>query len=100
MLALAACVIALISIVNAFRSDNTTGVSGGTGGNQSGKSSKKSKGKSAKQTDVPKTYVVQPGDNIGTIAQKFGIRVPVIEKLNPKIDPQTINVGQTLKLRN
>jgi LysM repeat protein len=97
VLALAAAVIALISIVNAFRNDTSSGKGDGKG-NHSGQNSKNSKN-SKKEEEIPKTYVVEQGDNLGTISDKFKVRVPVLEKLNPKIDPQTLNTGETLVLR-
>ncbi|CAN5453067.1 hypothetical protein BH10ACT11_BH10ACT11_12160 [soil metagenome] len=99
MLALAAAVVALISIVNAFRNDDSSSGKGDGKGNQSRQGSKNSKNSKKKDEEIPKTYVVEQGDNLGTISDKFKVRVPILEKLNPKIDPQTLNTGQTLVLR-
>jgi lysozyme len=51
-------------------------------------------------TVVPSTYTVRSGDTVSEIAQKFGLTVDTIEKLNG-IDPKTdaIFVGQILKLK-
>ena len=37
-----------------------------------------------------KYYVVQPGDTFGGIAQKEGIPIARLEKLNPKLDTQLL----------
>ncbi len=97
MIALAATVIALVMIYNGFRSNDTSSKTAAHdgNGNHHSKSSKSDK----KKTEPPKTYVVHEGDNLGIISDKFKVRVPVIEKLNPKIDPQTLHAGQTLFLR-
>jgi LasA protease len=44
----------------------------------------------------PGTYVVQPGDTIGSIAQKFGVTEEAIIELNNLSDPNALQVGQTL----
>jgi LysM repeat protein len=48
--------------------------------------------------EIPKTYVVQPGDSLTTIAEEFGISIKRIERLNPELDAQTLNEGQEIKL--
>jgi LysM domain len=45
------------------------------------------------------TYVVVPGDTFTGIAQKAGIPVAKLERLNPDLDPATLNTGQVIKLR-
>ena len=48
---------------------------------------------------MPKTYMVQEGDNLNTISEQFGVPVAKIEKLNPDIDTQTSTPARTLFLR-
>lgn len=43
-------------------------------------------------------YTVQGGDNIGSIAEENDATVEEILSLNPKIDPQTLQVGDRLLL--
>ncbi len=43
-------------------------------------------------------YVVKPGDNLTLIAEKTGVSIETIERLNPDIDPQTLAAGARLKL--
>jgi LysM repeat protein len=73
---------------------------GGDSGNGSGserarqvKQEKKDKG------PVPKSYEVQSGDTLTSIAHETGVPVAVIVKLNPGVDPQILISGEKLKLR-
>jgi LysM repeat protein len=47
----------------------------------------------------PATYVIQSGDTLGTIAQRFGVSVAEIELLNPNLNPNALQVGLRLRLR-
>lgn len=42
------------------------------------------------------TYVVQPGDQLAAIAQRFGVSWPAIVQANNVTDPNMIQAGQTL----
>jgi LysM domain len=46
-----------------------------------------------------KSYVVQNGDTLTSIARKTGVPVDRIEALNPGVDPQILVSGEKLKLR-
>ncbi len=46
----------------------------------------------------PRSYVVQAGDTLSTIAAKTGVSLAAIQRLNPGIDPQALQTGQSLKL--
>jgi LysM repeat protein len=46
----------------------------------------------------PVTYVVQRGDTLATIAQKFGVSINDLIKANNITNPDTILVGQTLTI--
>lgn len=46
-----------------------------------------------------KTYVVESGDSLSTIAEKFDTSVEELEKLNPDVDSTTLIEGQELKIR-
>ena len=57
-----------------------------------------------KQSQAPpaqtaKTYEVQSGDTLTSIAHETGVPVAVILKLNPGVDPQILISGEKLKLR-
>jgi murein DD-endopeptidase MepM/ murein hydrolase activator NlpD len=47
---------------------------------------------------VPESYIVQPGDTIGTIARKFGLRPESIVQANSLVNPNYLEVGQVLAL--
>jgi LasA protease len=49
---------------------------------------------------VPENYMVQPGDTIGTISQKFGLSPDSIVQANGLPDANILSVGQELKLPN
>jgi LysM repeat protein len=48
---------------------------------------------------IPKTYEVQSGDTLTSIAHATGVPVAVILELNPGVDPQILISGEKLKLR-
>jgi len=69
------------------------------GANGSGNGGKASHRTSQAQRHVPKTYVVESGDTLISIAHHVGVSVARIEELNPEVDPQILIAGETLKLR-
>jgi LysM repeat protein len=44
-------------------------------------------------------YTVKPGDTPSSIAEKTGVPLEDILRLNPDLDPQTLSPGQQIKLR-
>lgn len=48
---------------------------------------------------VGDTYAVKAGDNLGLIAQRTGVSVAELVRLNDIADPDVIEVGQVLKLK-
>jgi LysM repeat protein len=48
---------------------------------------------------APKSYVVQNGDTLTSIAHRMGVSVSRIQELNPGVDPQILVSGEKLKLR-
>jgi LysM repeat protein len=51
------------------------------------------------QRRVRPTYTVKLNDNLGLISEKTGVSIERIEALNPDLDPQSLIVGQKIKLR-
>jgi LysM repeat protein len=77
-----------------------TSLGGGDGGSGSGGGSQAAKhGDRGAKRHTPKTYVVQNGDTLTSIAHRTGVTVVRIRELNPGIDPQILISGETLKLR-
>ena len=47
----------------------------------------------------PRTYTVESGDTFGSIAESTGLSVEELQELNPDLDPQSLNVGDRVRLR-
>jgi LysM repeat protein len=45
-----------------------------------------------------RTYTVKAGDTLSAIAGKTGVSLARIQELNPKLDSQTLQTGETIKL--
>jgi LysM repeat protein len=70
--------------------------SGGSGGGST--PAGQAKGGHSK-VHTPKSYVVQSGDTLTSIAHEYGVPVARILRLNPGVDPQILISGEKLKLR-
>ena len=46
-----------------------------------------------------RTYTVESGDSLSTIASKTGTTVARLEQLNPGIDPQALRVGAKIRVQ-
>lgn len=93
-LALVGFVIALLVVIN-----------GASSGGSSEKTAKPAASASATPTRKQKArarrtrYIVKPGDTPSGIAEKTGVPLSQIIALNPKLDDQTLAVGDKIKLR-
>lgn len=85
-LALIVAIVAFVVIISGSSGD-------GGGSDGSGQQTERTN-----KGEIPKTYSVQPGDSLTSIAEEFGISIKRIERLNPGLDAQTLNEGQELKL--
>lgn len=65
--------------------------------NASGKGDKPKKDKEGPEN--PRTYVVEEGDSLSTIAEQFGVSVDRLVRLNPDVDPQALTTGQEITIR-
>jgi len=54
---------------------------------------------SATKPRQPTFYVVKAGDSLSAIAARTGVSVGTIEALNPSINPNVLQTGQRLRLR-
>jgi LysM repeat protein len=45
-----------------------------------------------------RTYTVKSGDTLSAIAVKTGVSLETIERLNPKLDADTLHAGQKVRL--
>ena len=91
VVALAGAVAIVIVTISSSLGDSDSTREGRKGGNQ------------ASQKDRPrtqaKTYVVESGDTLVSIARQTGVPLAEILALNPEVDPQILIAGETLKLR-
>jgi LysM repeat protein len=95
-LALVAVVIALFVVVNNSTKDTETT----TNPKQStGQTNSPAKAKAKKQRKGPRRYIVKNGDTPSSIAEKTGVPLDDIMRLNPDLDPQTLSPGQRITLR-
>lgn len=95
-LALVACLIAVLTVVNGGSEE--TGQRGDRGDQQARNTSGGDE-QGADGEQAPETYVVKPGDTLGAISESTGVPLARLEQLNPDIDPQVLQSGATLKLR-
>ena len=47
----------------------------------------------------PRTYAVEEGDSLSTIAEQFDVSVDRLLRLNPDVDPQALTTGQEITIR-
>lgn len=47
---------------------------------------------------APRAYVVKAGDTLSVIADKTGVTLDEILRLNPDVDPNALQTGERLKL--
>ena len=85
-LALIVVLIAIVAIVTANTGDDGNTRAGHEGADQR----RRTPAATARAPENPKTYVVEEGDTLGAIAEKFDVSVKRLERLNPDIDPQTL----------
>ncbi len=97
-----AAILALIAVLIVLMVVVVTSLGGGDGG--SGKSPAHKGGRSqstakAQKQSARKIYVVKPGDTLNVIADKIGISVEQLQRLNPHIDQFSLQSGDRVKLR-
>ena len=47
----------------------------------------------------PRRYTVKAGDTLGVISEQTGVPVTELVELNPDLDPQSLTVGDRIRLR-
>jgi LysM repeat protein len=93
-LALVGFVIALLVVVN-----GPVDGSSGTSGSKPAASATATPTRKQKARRRRTRYVVKAGDTPSGIAEKTGVPLSQIIQLNPKLDDQTLTVGDKIKLR-
>jgi LysM repeat protein len=64
-----------------------------------GKAAKKATKTAHKHRRRRRTYTVKPGDTPSGIAEKTGVPLATLQRLNPQLDPQSLSPGQKIRLR-
>jgi len=102
-IALVACAFAVYTVVNAtlLSSDDPAATSSasksGTSSNSRTVSERSSTAKK-RSTRRRRTYTVKAGDTLSSIAIKTGVALERIEQLNPKLDSNSLQTGERVKL--
>ena len=94
-LALIACGLALFLLI----SGTLTGGDEGNGSDRAARQQQRHQRHHSEPEVTGDTYVVVPGDTFSGIAAKADIPLAKLERLNPDVDPATLNAGQQIKLR-
>lgn len=97
-LALAALVAAVVAIVVVASNTDLHSKSDHKGGGHKAHPHKEQQ-QTKKARTKAKTYEVQSGDTLTSIAHKTGIPLAELQALNPEVDPQTLIAGEVLKLQ-
>jgi LysM repeat protein len=93
--ALVTCAVAVYAVV-----DNTLLDDPSTKGNDTTQRSTPTKptARKASGSKRRRTYTVKTGDTLSAIAVKTGVSLETIERLNPKLDADTLHAGQKVRL--
>ena len=102
-LALIAAGVAVWMVVSTYTGDSESDSGSGADSTQEerrevSESGGSSTGGSTSATPERKTYRVRPGDTLGLIAERTGVSVEELLELNPELDPNSLTVGQKIKL--
>ena len=95
--ALITCAVAVYAVVDntLLKNDSASSSSDSTQQTTSTKSTSK---KGAKTRKRRRAYVVKSGDTLSAISIKTGVSMTTIQRLNPKIQADTLHAGQRVRL--
>jgi LysM repeat protein len=95
--ALITCMVAVYAVVdNTLLKDESP--SKGTGSSQQATTTKSTSNKAAKTRKRRRAYTVKTGDTLSAISIKTGVSLETIQRLNPKLDADTLHAGQRVRL--
>jgi LysM repeat protein len=97
VLALVALAAAVVAVIVVASNTDLNSDSGGKASTQKTQAHKEKKQK--KPRTKAKTYEVQSGDTLISIAHQTGVPVAELQALNPEVDPQILVAGEILKLQ-
>jgi LysM repeat protein len=98
-LALVAFGIALFMVVTSSSTENDSGTPNRSTETRPAGSPNGGDNEGERERKGPRRYTVKPGDTPSSIAEKTGVPLEEILRLNPDLDPQTLSPGQRIKLR-
>ena len=95
-MALVTCAVAVYAVV-----DNTLLKDDSSKGNETTQRSTPAKTTTTRKSSTAKrrrSYTVKSGDTLSAISVKTGVSLVTIERLNPKLDADTLHAGQKVRL--
>jgi LysM repeat protein len=95
-IALVACAVALYTVVKDARTGTHDSTSQTPSASSTPAGAKTAAAKKSKRKR--KVYVVKAGDTASGIAEKTGVTLDTMKKLNKHFDPQTLAPGQRIRL--
>ena len=94
--ALITCAVAVYAVVdNTLLKNDSASSSNGSTQTTTTKSTSK---KSAKGRKRRRAYIVKSGDTLSAISIKTGVSMTTIQRLNPKLQADTLHAGQRVRL--
>jgi LysM repeat protein len=101
-LALVAAVVAVLFVIQSSTGESDSGDDTPDAPQERREASDTTTGTTARTTTnaAPerRTYTVRPGDTLALIAERTGVTVETLLELNPDIDPNSLTVGEKIKL--
>ena len=95
--ALITCAVAVYAVVdNTLLKDDSA--SNGNSSTQQTTSTKSTSKKGAKTRKRRHAYIVKAGDTLSAISIKTGVSMTTIQRLNPKLQADTLHAGQRVRL--
>jgi len=95
-LALVICAVAVYAVVdNTLRDDEP---STGSDSQHQAKPTTTPNTRTVRGSKRKRTYVVKSGDTLSAISIKTGVPLQTIQRLNPKLDADTLRAGQKVRL--
>ena len=95
-MALITCAVAVYAVVdNTLLKDDSASSSNGSTQQTTTKSTSK---KGAKGRKRRRAYIVKSGDTLSAISIKTGVSMTTIQRLNPKLQADTLHAGQRVRL--
>jgi LysM repeat protein len=91
---LVTCAVAVYVVVDRNLSDNAPSSPGQSTQRATPTTTTSSKAKGAKR----RSYTVRAGDTLSAISIKTGVPLQTIQRLNPKLDAETLHAGQKVRL--